>query len=231
MGTEYLISKTEQAAGMKKQFIIPKTTPLGVGLDKARRAGEIAAITNAEVRKNASRSNPYIRGVSTNQTNTTPDPGLGYKSDLNTKVYADVTFKDVTYTDNNGKEITTPQMTFQAILVSVIFPRNIVKTEIQGRDGTVKEYIGEGDAQVTFTGVITSIGNGIYPEETISELMRIIKAPVAIPVICTHLQNLGVYSVVFDERTFEQEEGGYSYQTFSISAVSDTPQELLISGM
>jgi hypothetical protein len=174
-------------------------------------------------------SNPYIRGVSTNANNTTPDAGL-YKSDLGTKVYANVTFGSINYPDKNGNNITTPEMTFEAILVSVTFPRNIVKTEIQGRDGTVKEYIGEGDAQITFTGVITG-GNGIYPTKKISDLMKVIKAPWPIPVISTHLLNLGIYYVVFDERSFEQEEGSYSYQTFSINAVSDTPQILKISGM
>jgi hypothetical protein len=202
---------------------------MGDGVSRIRRAGEIAAIAAADARKNASTSNPYIRGISTNPTNTASDVGL-YKSDLGTKVYANVTFGSINYPDKNGNNITTPEITFEAILVSVTFPRNIVKTAIEGRDGTVKEYIGEGDAQITFTGVITG-GNGIYPAKNISDLMKVIKAPWPIPVISTHLLNLGIYSVVFDERSFEQEEGSYSYQTFSINAVSDTPQILQISGM
>ncbi|HXS58986.1 MAG TPA: DUF6046 domain-containing protein [Hanamia sp.] len=215
---------------MTEKLIIPKVTAPGITLDKVRKAGELADIATANARNNASSTNPYIRGVSTNPTNATADDFIKYKSDLGSKVYADVTFDTITYTDNNNNSISTPKMTFQAILVSVVFPRNIVKTEIQGRNGTVKEYIGEGDASVTFSGVITG-GNGIYPEKIISDFMKVIKAPVAIPVICTHLQNLGIYNVVFDERTFEQEEGSYSYQSFSVNSVSDTPQELLITGM
>lgn len=228
MGTEYKISKPIGGV-IKKEYIVPKETPLGIGLSRLRKAGEIAAIAAADARNNQRSPNPYIRGISSANT-TTPDAGLGNTSDLKTKVYADVTFDSVTYTDSNNNPITTPKMTFQAILVSVVFPRNIIKTEIQGRDGTVKEYIGEGDASLSFTGIMVG-GNGVYPSELIASFMKVIKAPVAIPVISTHLQNMGIYAVVFDDRTFDQTEGSYSYQTFSVNAISDTPQELSISGM
>jgi len=209
MSEKYTIPKINSSEPVVNKFIVPKVSVPGVVLGELGRSGELAAIAAAKARDNTSPSNPYIRGVSTNPTNTTPDSGLAYTSDLGTKVYADVTFDSVTYTDRNGNSITTPRMIFQSILVSVVFPRNIVKTKIQGRDGTVKEYIGEDDANITFTGILTGTkntygtksdpkgskvypgGNGIYPGSQISDLMKVIKAPVAIPVICTHLQNLG----------------------------------------
>jgi len=112
-------------------------------------------------------------------------------------------------------------------LISCVFPRNIVKTEIQGRNGTVKEYIGEGDAQISFRGVITG-GNGHYPKQEVYNLMQLVKAPVSVPIVSDYLNNLGINAVVFDDRSFEQEEGGYSYQTFSVNAMSDAPVELHI---
>lgn len=153
-----------------------------------------------------------------------------YKSDLGTTVFADVTFDSVDYTDNQGKSVSTPKMTFQSILITASFPRNIVKTEIQGRNGTVKEYIGEGDAQIMFRGVIVG-QNGAYPYDAVALLKMIITAPVTIPVICQYLQNLDVHAVVFEDREFSQEEGGYSYQTFTLNAVADTPQELKINSI
>jgi hypothetical protein len=161
--------------------------------------------------------------------NIIADPSL-YQGNLGTSVYSDVTFDTVTYTDNLGKEITTPKMTIYSVLVSVIFLRKVVKTEIQGRDGTVKEYIGEDDAQISFRGIFTGT-NGYYPSNDVANLIKIIKAPVAIPVICSWLNNKGIASIVFEDRQFDQDEGGYSYQTFALNAISDTPQELLISGI
>jgi Domain of unknown function (DUF6046) len=141
-----------------------------------------------------------------------------------------ITFESVTYTNQQGKSITTPQLEIAQILVSVTFPRNIVKTQIQGRNGTVKEYIGEGDASISFRGVLTA-KNGASPKDQINTLKQIMDAPVAIPVSSSYLQNLNIYSVVFEDRTLEQEEGGYSYQSFTINAVSDIPQELDISNV
>lgn len=141
-----------------------------------------------------------------------------------------ITFESVTYTDQEGKSIRTPQLELSQILVSVTFPRNIIKTQIQGRNGTVKEYIGEGDATISFRGVLTA-KNGASPKDQINTLKQIMNAPVAIPVSSSYLQNLDIYSIVFEDRTLEQEEGGYSYQSFTINAVSDIPQELDISNV
>jgi len=155
-------------------------------------------------------------------------------SDINTPVYSNVTFghskegSDIKYTGIDGKEYTLPRLTFNAILISVSFPRNIVKTAIQGRDGTVKEYIGESDATISFRGVITGL-NGQYPAEEIKQLKQLITAPISVPVISEYLNNLGIYNVVFEDRSLEQEEGGYSYQGFSLNAVSDQYIDLYIS--
>lgn len=206
-----------------RDYIIGKKTALGIGLTAARAVGEIAATAWAKARDNAPRNNPYDGAI--DQFDGADEPL--YKSQLGTNVYADVTFQSVTYVDDEGNERTTQPMTFAAILVSVTFPRNIVKTVIQGRNGTVKEYIGEGDAQVSFRGVITGM-NGQYPALEVADLKEIIKAPVPIPVVCTYLQRLDIDTIVFEDRTLDQEEGGYSYQAFSLNAIQDTPQELKI---
>lgn len=222
-------------------------TTEGLLLNGARAAGEKVVQLLTKKRLHTPKSNPFQKGI--NSTANSPiisnnsysgkipliyeaDQEL-YKSDIGTSVYADVTFGDPTtptiYTDKNGNKITIPVVTFQAILISLSYPRNIVKTEIQGRDGTVKEYIGEGDAQISFRGVITG-GNGRYPSDEVQPLIDLIKAPIAIPVVCTWLNDKGIHNIVFEDRTLDQEEGGYSYQTFVLQAISDTPQELLISG-
>lgn len=214
-----------------KQFFIPRVSPAQIGMIAARSAGVIAASLAAEARNNASRPNPFNGRIDTTDTRVTEL----YKSQLGTPVFIDVTFGDnqnpTVYRDlKTNTDVTLPVMVFQAILCSVVFPRNIVKTEIQGRNGTVKEYIGEGDAQISFRGIITGL-NGQYPADVVAELRALSLAPVPVPVISEFLNNLDIYTVVFEDRSFEQEEGGYSYQTFSLNAISDTPQELRLSGI
>jgi hypothetical protein len=220
-----------------KEFIIPRVTPQQIVLIGARTAGIIATGIAQDSRKFAPDNNPYDGQVVSYQkyANQQDAPlkdshGNPLSNDFGLPVWVQVTFGSVTYTDVNGNTIVTPRLSFESILVSVSFPRNIVKTEIQGRNGTVKEYIGEGDAQISFRGVMTG-GNGHYPGEQVAQLMEVIKAPCAIPVISRHLGYMGIQSVVFEDRSFEQEEGSYSYQVFSLNAISDTPQELRIAGM
>jgi hypothetical protein len=220
-----------------KEFVIPKVTPLQVAMIGARTAGIIAVGIAQDSRKFAPDNNPYDGQVVSYQkyANQQDAPlkdshGNPLSNDFGLPVWVQVTFGSVTYTDVNGNTIVTPRLSFESILVSVTFPRNIVKTEIVGRDGTVKEYIGEGDAQISFRGVVTG-GNGHYPGEQVAELLKVIQAPVTIPVYSRHLQYMGIDSVVFEDRSFEQEEGSYSYQVFSLNAISDIPHELLISGI
>ena len=201
-------------------FIIKKEQISSIPLIGARYAGERAVISENEARKKQQGNNPFPK-----LTNVSDTPLS--KSQLGTDVMSDVTFDSVVWTDTQGKTHRTKKLTFQAILIDLTFPRNIVKTEIQGRNGTVKEYIGEGDAQIAFRGVITG-QNGQYPESKVQDLMQLLKAPIPIEVICSHLNNKGVFSIVFEDRTLSQEEGGYSYQTFSLNAISDIPIELQI---
>lgn len=214
-----------------KEFFIPKVSAQQIAIIGARTGGVIAASVAADARNNVRQPNPYNGRIDQSNLGATEL----YKSDLGTPVFIDVTFGDqnnpTVYRDlRTGIDMTLPVITFQSILVSVTFPRNIVKTEIQGRNGTVKEYIGEGDASINFRGIITGT-NGNYPAESVAILKELVYAPVPVPVISEYLNNLDIYTVVFEDRTFEQEEGGYSYQTFSLNAISDTPQELKLSGL
>ena len=106
--------------------------------------------------------------------------------------------------------------------------RKIIKTEIQGRDGTVKEYIGKGDAEITVNGIITG-KNGVYPRSQVNELKKWLDAPVSKGVLSWWLQNLGINNMVVNSFSIPQVQGGYSYQMFSFSASSDAPVELRIT--
>lgn len=156
------------------------------------------------------------------------DPAI-HTSALGTPVFADITLKGGSYTDNiTGKQVTFNNIQFDAVLLTVDFAARIVKTEIQGRDGTVKEYIGQDDAKISVQGVICGY-NGHYPAQEISQLNAWCKAPIAKGATSTFLQNLGITSLVVEDYSFPQIAGGYSYQTFTISCISDIPVELKIT--
>jgi hypothetical protein len=55
-----------------------------------------------------------------------------------------------------------------------------------------------------------------------------LNANIAISVVSWYLQNLDVSSIVVKDYEIAQEAGGYSFQNFSINALSDTPTEIQI---
>lgn len=170
------------------------------------------------------RDNPYEGKVDQSDNR---DPEL-YKSSLGTPVVIDLTFKPVTYTDFvQNRQITTDELTLVTVLCTASHPSRIVKTEIQGRNGTVKEYIGKDDWQITINGIITG-DNGRYPEEDVLALLRITEAPVPIPVVSRFLNGLGIYNIVVEDAPMPQTAGGISKQEFTINAISDEPIELQI---
>jgi hypothetical protein len=155
-----------------------------------------------------------------------------YYSALGTPVYSDLTLGDLSnwaanrYTDNNGVVRQFTPMTFSTVLLTVAQDKRIVTTEIDGRDGTVKEYIGMDDFSVTINGIIPGT-NGHYPIDEVNQLWQILKAPIAIASVAWWLQIWDIHNVVIKSFNLPQNPGGYSEQSFSITALSDAAQEIL----
>lgn len=178
----------------------------------------------AGIRPLAIRDNPYEGKVDQSDDR---DPEL-YKSALGTPVVIDLTFESVTYTDFiQNRQITTEEIRLQTVLCSVDRPSIIVKTQIQGRNGTVKEYISKDDFQISINGIIAG-ENGQYPEAAALAIQRMCEAPVPIPVVSRFLNGIGIYNIVVEGYSLPQVAGGISRQDFTITAISDEPLELQI---
>ena len=167
----------------------------------------------------ASNSNKYM--------NQSADPKL-YNSVLGTPVFANLKFLSVSYVDaKTGLKKTTDELVFDTVLLTINQAKKIIKTEIQGGDGTVKEYIGLDDYHVVINGIICG-GNGHYPMNEVLSLKKMLDCPFEIPVVCTFLNAMDIHYLVVDDYSLPQEAGGYSQQNFTINALSDEPLEILI---
>lgn len=181
-------------------------------------------------------------------TSPVKDEPIGLSS-LGTPIYTDLTLLGCKYTDNiTGNEITlpndrfrsntasvtnTPQrggfyMNIETVLMTIEQPIRVIKTEIQGRNGTVKEYIGADDSRITINGMITG-KNGVYPRDEVNRLKAWLDAPLSKGIVAWWLDNLGISDIVVESYNIPQTQGGYSYQFFTINAVSDIPVELNIT--
>lgn len=144
-------------------------------------------------------------------------------SSLGTPVYSNLDIQAGAYTDDNGNTINYPSFRCDSVLFIVSQSKNIVKTAIQGRNGTVKEFISDGDYQISISGSISSKGNNIYPKDDVIALDKILKAPVAIAVNSWYLNQFGIHNIVIEYYSLPQQPGRNSQQDFQITATSDLP--------
>lgn len=148
---------------------------------------------------------------------------------LGTPVYDAFIFNGgFSYVDDKGVTVkVTDSFMLDSCLITVNQTKNIVKTQIAGGNGTVKEYIGMGDYEVRIQGMIVGRHANVPPDITEKiRISEILKAPIALPVSCNFLDMFGVNSVVIDDFEFSQIEGTRNAIGVSISCSSDEAFEI-----
>ena len=146
-------------------------------------------------------------------------------SKLGTPIYAPLTIKAGSY-DTRTDTIEFEEVILENALVDVSMSKNIVKTSIQGRKGTVKEYVSLGDYVVSISGSIISDNQKEYPIREVLALEKVLIAPISLQVVCEPLNRLGIYELVIESYNFPTKQGFIGTQVYSISAISDEPIEL-----
>ncbi|PIY15128.1 MAG: hypothetical protein COZ16_05580 [Flavobacteriaceae bacterium CG_4_10_14_3_um_filter_31_253] len=153
------------------------------------------------------------------------DRKASMKSKLGTPIYAPLTIKKGSY-DTRTDTINYDEVVLDNALVDISMSKNIVKTAIQGRKGTVKEYVSLGDYVINISGSIISDNQKEYPEIEVKALEKIVIAPISLQVVCETLNRLGIYEIVIESYNFPTKQGFIGTQVYSISAISDEPIEL-----
>lgn len=140
-----------------------------------------------------------------------------------------LTFLAGSYPTNvQGQVISFGEVVLKSAIVSVTQAKIISRTKIYGRSGTVKEYICDDDYNIRISGVITG-PNGVTPQADIDALMEVLKAPIALDIVCPYLNTKGITQAVVDSYDLPQVEGGISYQNYVINLISDYDHLLIVS--
>lgn len=122
--------------------------------------------------------------------------------------------------DEPGSAIVLP-----LALVDVAKRKLIHKTKIQGRPGTVKEYISDDDWHVVIRGTLVSSHKDRYPEE-MAKLRDLLKKKKPLAIHSQFLELWEINTVVVEYHRLPQERGRMSMQYFEIVCASDEPFEL-----
>lgn len=107
--------------------------------------------------------------------------------------------------------------------------RRIVSTALAGRDGTVKEYISEGDWAVNVIIGVQAVRGGVitddYPDEELRKLREFLDEKKPLEVYSNFLDIFDITKVVIKSYSASQATEA-NYQAVSISAVSDEDYEI-----
>lgn len=115
------------------------------------------------------------------------------------------------------------------VLITITQSKNIVKTPIQGRNGTVKEYISQGDYLIDVQGYIVSKEPNVYPFEQIGLFYDYARLEVQIPVVSKLLGSFDITSMVIEDYRFAQQAGFRNRVPFTMQCSSDQDIEVQLS--
>lgn len=150
---------------------------------------------------------------------------------LGTPIYDRVTFYgngpggSIMYYDiATKKPVVVPKLNIDIALINVTKVIQVVKTNVAGANGTVKQYISLGDYQVSINGVFTSEVPDTRPEDVLRQLNLLTSCPTEVQVGSHFLSTFGITCVVFDgEQNFNMEESQRDVQRFTLNCLSETP--------
>ena len=113
-------------------------------------------------------------------------------------------------------------------ICEVALAKNIVKTKIAGRHGTVKEFVSNDDYQVRFKGLIVNDDLVNPPEQGIRDFNRLLNIPAPIEVQGDLFEWLGISELVVDVDAggVFQIEGYQHVVGFTLNCISDNGVEV-----
>jgi len=128
--------------------------------------------------------------------------------------------------DNPQGLVNATNLTLITALISVNKNKNIVLTKIQGRNGTVKEYVSDDDYQISIKGTIVGKYSNKRPIDEVKKLENYCNFNGEIEIVCNFLNDLGVNTVVITSHSKSQREGTRNVVDFEIQCLQETPYEI-----
>lgn len=141
---------------------------------------------------------------------------------LGTPVIDNLEFPQGSYSDLDGNAIDYGAIVVDTVVFTVNKVRNVIKTAVQGRNGTVKEYVSDGDYSISCQGIISNRDN-FFPEDQARALRQIFEVPQQLPIVSLYLNNVHeIFNVVIESWSMPFTAGKRNEIPFSFIAVSDT---------
>jgi hypothetical protein len=110
----------------------------------------------------------------------------------------------------------------EGCIIDVTQTKNIVTANIIDFNGTVKEFINNGDFAITIRGYLSSDYPDVYPKDQVAILEQYLMAPVSLSIISKFLNDIFLINeIVVTSFNLFQQQGLRNIQYFEINALSD----------
>ena len=155
-----------------------------------------------------------------------PTDTADYTSYLGTPVYSNLVFDGGQTASDNGNPLR-----IDTVLFSISEKKNIVVTDVAGRKdangnevrGTIKEYIGMGDFEITIQGAIVNPYGNVFPKSDLIYLKELLRQSKPSKLASQFLNIFGVSNIVVMDYTVQEKMGTRNMVPFTIFALSDVP--------
>ncbi len=105
-------------------------------------------------------------------------------------------------------------------LVEVQGGKNIVKTAVPGRDGTIKELVGFDDYTITVQCIFTDITR-VQVETYMNLLIAAWQMEESLSIVCPKTDQYSIYRVVFESFSHPETKGMSNVEKLTLTFVSD----------
>jgi hypothetical protein len=146
-----------------------------------------------------------------------------------------ITYKYVDWDNTTGSSTTGAQPTFTTKTVFLVdltpkislnSSKNVVLTQVQGRDYTRKELVSGGDLKFNVSGSIVSDQEGVYPTEAVKRFLKIMQYQGIINVNSFSFGTLGVTRIIIQDFSLDSPEYK-NIQPYSFSCVAVEPNDAI----
>jgi hypothetical protein len=149
---------------------------------------------------------------------------------LGTDIFSTLIFKKTKIERQADRDATLyeelPQIELESVILNVSKNKKVVVTEVQGRAGSVKEYISDGDYKITCRGVINTEQRSVAPVDKAEELGLMLSIGQSLEVAGGFLEIFNIHTVVVMDFGIDEMLGYRNQYSVKITMQSDTPIEL-----
>lgn len=148
---------------------------------------------------------------------------------LGTPIFSNLVFEGVDYRDFNDQVQTFDGFQLDICLMTANTENVILKTNIQGANGSIKELINNGDYSISVQGFIVTNNSNQAPVVQQTQLAALARVCASVRVVSSFLNALGVYEVVVDGVSFSEIEATRNMLAVTMNLTSETPIEIRLA--